>query len=949
MAEQQEASQRKHPSDQSGEQRAEGLRRAAVLTCFLTSGATALAYEVVWVRMLTLVFGATVLSVGSVLAAYMAGLALGSWHWSRRADRTSRPLRLYAFLEFGIAGAALLTPFLFQLIQGIYRSLFVGGLSDFSSLSVVRFLLCLPALLLPTFLMGGTLPFLARFYTSSLSRIGRGAGDLYSVNTLGAVIGTVLTGFVVIPALGVKGTLVAAAVLNAAIASVAYVLSLSAPVVSEASTSVASRSVVPTDVSIAVVLFGFGLSGFAAMIFEVAWTRALIQIFGNSTYAFTTMLASFLIGLAFGAAVAGRFIDNARHPYFAFAMVEFLVGVWAAAATPLIEWLPPLFLRAYDRSGGSFAALQLLQFQVCCLLMLPTTMGLGAVFPVVSRIYSSRAGGAGKSVGIPYAANTVGTVLGALMAGFLLLPRIGIEASILVGALLNLLVWAAVMATSRQTVLRPGLVFALGAIGLLSCGRLGFVRLDPQIMTAGVYMYPEYFLTLEREDKPIRKAVQLQKVLYHREGYSSSVGVLRVRSGDLALQTNGKTDASTGDLSSQRMVAHLPLLLKPGAKDVLIIGLASGCTCGSVLLHPVERVDCVEIEPAMKEAARFFNNWNHQCLRDKRLHLLIQDARNYVMMSDRQYDVITAEPTNPWIAGVNNLFTADYYRQCHARLKKGGAMCQWFPAYNFSEEELRTALATFASVFPCVTVWSFPRLRTDFFAVGAGEPLTVDPVAVARALRGAVREDLEAAGTEDLWRLAGGFLLDERTTREFCRGAPLNTDERPRLEFSTPRHLYDPKAKVRALEVAYAAGRQSQLVFSPKLGAAALSLLGTELAKGSVVTEASFVAHHPNDLTPGNALRDTAELRLQVKSPGGAALLRAAPLPRKDWPESLAVVHPASGSSSTAKAVWVDEESQVARTGPRVWGGRVSIVWELPVSPQARKRLSELTGFVEPL
>jgi len=974
---------KKRKEEPQGRKGRESWRRAAVLACFLTSGATALAYEVVWVRMLTLVFGATVLSVGSVLAAYMAGLALGSWYWSRRADRASRPLRFYALLEFGIAGTALLTPWLFQGLQGLYRSLFIGGFSDFSALSAVRFLLCLPALLLPTFLMGGTLPVLARFYTTSLAWIGRGAGDLYAVNTLGAVIGTLLTGFVLIPALGVQGTLEAAVGLNALMATAAYILSLSAPEAPDVlargeghgARGVRSPAVgrscpgnplgghatdpVIRHLAISAALVGFALSGFAAMIFEVAWTRALIQIFGNSTYAFTTMLACFLIGLALGAAVAGRFIDRARHPFFAFATLEFILGTWAAAATPLIEWLPPLFLRVYERSQGAFGPLQLLQFQACCLLMLPTTMGLGAVFPVVSKIFSSRAGGAGQSVGLPYAANTVGTVLGALAAGFLLLPRVGLETSIVVGAALNLLVWASLLAVSRQTVLKPSLVVALGLVGLLACAKLEFQKLDPQVMTAGIYMYPDYFLSLERERLSVREAVQMKKILYYREGYSASVAVLRLADGRVVLQTNGKTDASTEDLSTQRALAHLPMLLRPGARDVLVVGLASGCTAGSVLLYPVQRVDCVEIEPAMLEAAEFFEDWNHHCLQDERLNVLLQDARNYVMMSDRPYDVITAEPTNPWIAGVNNLFTVEYYRHCRARLKDKGIMCQWLPAYNFSEEELRIALATFASVFPHVSVWAFPRLRTDFFAIGSQEPLTVDPLHLAKALQGAVLEDLRTVGAEDLWRFAGGLLLDEAATGPFCRGARLNTDEHPLLEFSTPRHLYATALKLRTLGSAYAAGQRSQWTFAPEDGPAVLEHLGfrLSLAPGLSVTRACLVPHHPRELRPDTGQRDVAELRLDVQTPKGPAVLHAAPRPREDWPESLTRLWPEVSDPSSTRTTQPGEVSLLGvEEGPAVVRGRVeatgiqaSVVWEVPASPRARERLRALAGLLSPV
>ncbi len=921
------------------EPQAADYRRGVILGLFLISGATALAYEVVWVRMLTLVFGATVLSVGSVLAAYMAGLALGAWFWSPRADRTARPLRMYALLELGVSGSALLTLLLFPAVQTIYRGLFVGGMSDFSVLSLARFVLCLPALLLPTFLMGGTLPVLARFYTESLARIGRGAGDLYSVNTFGAVLGTVLAGFVIIPNLGVKGTLIAAAALNVLVACTAYRLSLTAAPLPAETTPTARWRKLSAGTTVALV--GFGVSGFAAMVLEVAWTRALIQIFGNSTYAFTTMLAAFLIGLAAGAAVCGRLIDRARYPFFIFAALELGIGVWAAVATPLIEWLPPIFLSVYRSTGGAFGALQVTQFVVCCLLMLPATMGLGAVFPVVSKIFSAHTDGAGRSVGVPYAANTLGTVLGSLLAGFVLLPQLGLELSILIAAGLNLAVCAAVLIASRQTVLRPARLAVLGALALFVCARLVFARLDPLVMTAGVYMYPEFFLGAESRNLSLAQVVQMKKVLYYREGYSASVAVIQLPDGGLSLQTNGKTDASTGDLSTQRALAHLPMLLKPDAKDVLVVGLASGCTVGSTLLHPVQRVECVEIEPIMTTAAGFFNPWNHQCLQDPRFVPVLQDARNFVMMTNRQYDMITAEPTNPWIAGVNNLFTIEYYRHCRARLRPGGIMCQWLPAYNFTVDELQTALATYASAFPYVSVWSFPRMRSDLFALGSDQPIHVSPAAVAAALQGPVRADLLTMGVANVWEFLGALVQDAEIVRKGS-GGTLNTDEHPRLEFSTPKHLYEKDLQLETMRWAYV-GVDQTLSRMPLVAGEVrdwLEKAGLRLSDQVRLNSAQFIPHHVDPVSPPGTRRDTAEIMLSVDTPSGPATLRVAPLPRDTWPESLAKEWPDVGPE------WqVDQGVGTARATRQMPGTNLAVRWEVEAGDTTE--LGKLTDFVE--
>lgn len=879
--------------------------RPVILGLFLLSGATALTYEVVWMRMLTLVFGATTLSVGTVLACYMAGLALGSWFWSKRADATDKPLRLYSLLELGVAIAALLTPLLFALVQMIYRRLFVGGLEDFSALSLVRFFLCLPALLLPTFLMGGTLPILARFYTQSMAHIGRGAGDLYAVNTLGAVLGTMLAGFWMVPCFGVRGTLYVAVIINLLLAVCAYVLSLKAPSLevhreSQGTTEPKTKNQNP---AIKTALCGFALSGAAAMILEVTWTRALVQIFGNSTYAFTTMLACFLIGLALGAALCGRFIDRAAHPLFVFAMLQVAVAAWSAAATPLIEYLPDVFLQAFARWGGDFKTQTTVQFVVCCLLMLPATLALGAIFPTVTKIFSKESDGAGRSVGVPYAANTIGTVFGSLLAGFVLLPQLGIEVSILIGVLLNLAVCAALLRSARQPLssltAHPQLVSIAVLLTVLAGARLLVMRLDPRVMSSGVYMYADKFLETPAS---LREEVEIKDILMYREGYGSSLAVIQLKpppelliqrpelQGYIALQANGKTDASTGDLSTQRALAHLPLLLKPQARRVLIVGLASGCTVGSALLHPIEKLDCVEIEPAMIEAARYFKQWNHNCLNDKRLKIHLQDARNFMAMTNQTYDVITAEPTNPWIAGVNNLFTREYFLDCQQRLNQGGIMAQWFPAYNFNEEELKSALGTFQSVFPHVTVWAFPHIRTDFFAIGSNEPLPFDAAQLMARLRGPIQSDMQAMQTTDLWRFSGALLFDENAIKQFCRDARLNTDENPLLEFSTPRHLHDTNSWFTALQAAYEAGKGSRLDLKTNEVRGLLQTLGVRAPQDFKARRAFLQSWHPDELAAsefGASVSDIGVLHWEIARPQGSISFQAFPANVENYPPTL--------------------------------------------------------------
>ncbi len=879
-------------------------QRRAVLVCFLLTGATGLAYQVVWLRWLTLIFGATVLGAGCVLAAYMAGLALGNAYWAPRADRCAHPLRLYAWLELGVAASAALSPLILAVVRHGYRAIVADGLSDFHALSLLRLVTAWPAIIGPTFLMGGTMPVLARFYTRSLDRIGHGSGTLYAVNTFGAVLGTVLTGFVALPALGVQGTLSGAVTLNLLAALLAWALSgrqAAVPVSEPPATTPSRPEAVPA--ALRAVWLGYAASGFAAMVYEVAWTRAFVQVFGNSTYAFTTMLAAFLIGLALGAAVAGWFVDRARQPALVLAWLQFGIGLWAVVCTPLIEWLPDLFLTTFAQSDGAWGAVTRLQFVVCCLLLLPATAGLGAVFPTVSRLSSQALGGPGRSVGVPLVYNTAGTVAGALAGGFCFLPHLGLERSIALAAGLNVLVAVAVLLIWRPGAPAARLAGGFALAGLLLALRLVLLPLDPRVLAAGVYMYPEYFLSLHQANVTTRAAMEHNQVIWHREGYCSSLAVMDVGAGNRTLQANGKTDASTQDLATQRALAHLPLLLKPDARSVLVVGLASGCTTGSVLLHPVERVDCVEIEPAMLTAARFFDAWNYRCLDDGRLRVRLQDARNWMAQTRQRYDVITAEPTNPWIAGVNNLFTREYFRDCAQRLTDDGLMCQWVPAYNLNPAELRAVVAAFAGSFADTTLWAFPRLRTDFFLIGRRRPSALPVAAILDRLRGPVRDDAASAGLDDLWRLAGGLVRNGPAVQQLlAQPYRLNTDDDPHVEFSTPRHLYRREEMAATLALAYAAQASGQA--SVEVGRDGVT--GLLASHGIPLAERAFDAahlrpHHPEELGSSGSGGDVAHL---VLTAGGRPVLQVAPLPRDGWPRRLRELVPATALTADGAVYW---------------------------------------------
>jgi spermidine synthase len=775
------------------------LRRhpqGVVLACFFCSGATGLIYEVVWSRRLTLVFGVTVLAYSTVLAAFLGGLALGSLIFGRLADRRTDPLRMYAMLEAAVGLFCFATPWLFTLVERGYVSIYPSIGEHLWLLRLVRFALAAVVMVVPTALMGGTLPVLSRAKVHRLGEIGTGVGALYGTNTLGAVLGATAAGFFLLPAVGLKGSIYLAAVVNLAIALVAYAIHTTQPRTAPAAD--APQAEAPPEVRrgpYAALLVAYGLSGAAALVYEIVWTRILALAFGTSVYAFSGMLAAFLAGIALGSIVPASkrlaWVDRLKDPVLAFGLVQIGIAVLVTGLTPVLDRLPFVFVALFKIVGPRFWALELGALVVSFLVMLPAAALMGFAFPLVTRVATEQIGALGRRLSGVYAANTFGTVVGSFAAGFILIPLIGARWALAVGVGLNAGVGVAYLlgALGRRRGW-AGAGLGLAAVTALVWGRMP--EWNHYVLSAGAYIYAGYYGSGDA-----RSIMERKELLYYRDALTATLSVTRVEMPGaeepvLSLQINGKTDASTGDLSTQLMHGHLPVLLSRDPSSVLLIGLASGCTLGAVEQHPeVRRMDCVEIEPAMADVTGYFREMNRDCLKDPRARLIINDARNYVLVSREKYDVLTSEPSNPWIAGIANLFTLEHFRLCRDRMAPDGIFCQWVPIYNLAPEDFRCIAATFQQVFPNSSVWIFPDLSSDAYLVATQQPLRIDVVdLVRRATRPEVAGDLARARLYDAWDLLGGYVFGPEAMAAIARNQSLNTDDFPRLEFSSPLRLY---------------------------------------------------------------------------------------------------------------------------------------------------------------
>jgi spermidine synthase len=651
---------------------------AVATACFFFSGTAGLVYEVVWTRLLGLVFGHTVYAITTVLAAYMGGLALGSMLIGRRADGMRRPLRVYGLLEAAVGVYCLATPWLFRAADEAY--LWVHGrLQPSTAGAAALHLLFSAALLLPpTTLMGATLPILSRAVVRGGSLAASQVGALYAVNTWGAVLGTALAGFALIPSLGVTITIWLAVALNLGVAGLALVaerLALPAADAPETTATVVVARAEGSDLSRTVVLAvlgGIGVSGAASMGYEIAWTRALSLVLGSSTYAFAAMLTTFLAGLALGAAVVSRWMRH-RHPGLAaFGWLEMVIALTTLATLPLLGRLPDAVLLVLRQTGISFGTVLGTQAGLSFAVMILPTLLIGATFPLAVAALDRGLGRIGRDVGAIYGANTVGTIVGSIATGFVLIRAIGIQNTVIAAAAANLIVGMAVLLVAPEAGRRARWV-AGGVCAAFVALAAVIPHWDPGLMTTGVGVYAEMFVKGGAEG--LRKFAADRELLFYDEGISTTVSVARDPGGTV-LTVNGKGDASNdADMQTQVLSGHIGPLLQPGARRVLVVGLASGVTAGALAQHPFEAIDVAELEPSMLKASRFFETENRHVLADPRVRVIEGDGRSILATANQPYDLIVSEPSNPWIAGVASLFTKDSTRQHASAFHRTASSC----------------------------------------------------------------------------------------------------------------------------------------------------------------------------------------------------------------------------------------------------------------------------------
>jgi len=796
-----------------------------VAACFFLSGATGLIYEVLWARMLGLVFGATTLAVSTVLAAFMGGLAIGSGVAGRRGATIKRPIRAYGLIEIGIALYALAVPFLFTFVDNLYAIIWQQFHPGSFAFSLWRFLLSCVMLLVPTALMGATLPLLSAALLRSSGSQSTSITRLYTRNLAGAICGSIVAGFLLLPTLGVRATIYIAALINILI-GIASILA-DRPIETQLSFEENAPQNTAKDLQAAETspagaagdarfwMACAFISGFVTISTQVAWTRLLTMIVGSSTYAFSIVVALFLMGLSAGSFVIARGGRRAR-PRETVLRVELLTAVSIFLSLIIANKIPVLLITTGLRFNiSSWAGLLTLQiFSVALLIFLPAFF-MGMVMPLVLVwAGSNRNVQSIQLVGRSYAVNTLGAIAGAFIAGFVLVPKLSTRFTIILAAVLCIIVAGAAYQPkldARDRDLRraiaAGLTMTLILLLFLAAPHLNLADLSIGAYDSLVRVLAKSRGTVEDETVQ-RQGPDIHQLLMYEEGPTATVSV-RKDWNITSMAINGRTNASDReDMPTQVMLGQLPLLLAPRLKNALVVGYATGVTAGAMLQSPVESVECVELEPATVNGSRYFEHVNNHPLNDPRLHLIIDDARTYLRVVPTRYDMIVSEPSHPWVPGVANLFTREFFQVGRERLNDDGIFVQWLQIYQLSTDSLRSVLATFHETFPYVLVFRVQGAwkGKDLLLVGSKSPLTLDRikerVGDSRVAAELARINIKSEADVKAW-----YVCDEKQLAPAVAGAVINTDDNMHIETTAPREAFRPLLETNAAWVEKLAGK----------------------------------------------------------------------------------------------------------------------------------------------
>jgi len=717
--------------------------------------------------MLVLIFGNTMLAASTVLTAYMAGLAAGSFFAGKYIDKKPRPLiRIYALLEGGIGLFALAFPFLLKLVEPVYTGLYATLEGNNAVFNLVRFVICFLLILIPTFLMGATLPVLIKRFVKSSDSIGREMGILYGLNTAGAVVGSVACGFLFLGILGMKlSTLVGIAV-NLSVALAAWLIgkndkkttspetTAETPVTKEINET---GTPIPQEYgsgTVLTVMIGTALSGFCALAYEVLWTRMLNLFFHNTVYSFTTILATFLTGIALGSFIYSKFFSRIKWKVTLFVILEIGIGI--------IAYLTPFVFTTLYEVLFSKPSLTLIILKAGVIIFLPTLL-MGMALPLAIQICQRGPQREGRSVGTVYAVNTLGSILGSFAAGFVFVPLLGIHKSVILVAGLNLLAGLlavlSFLRTRMRVVYSAAFIVLVGILFLGASTPLFYNLYQAKQPTAKIKLYKE------------GKVANVLVYDFYQDGYKD-------------LYLNGIEEASSRLWHVQlfKVLGILPAMIHDNPDNAVMIAFGAGMSAGACA-QQVKSLECAELNPDIHQVAEIFKHENLDVIHNPHLKMVINDGRNHILLTPRKYSLIISDATNPLTFDSWTLYTKEFYEQCKKKLKPGGIFCQWVPI-PLPNDAIKVILNTFRSVFPHMSFWCIYG-SSQCLMLGTPERLKIDYRELSGRLNPILKSSgLEEFGVDSVEKFLSFFLIGEDKLNEMFKGFDkINTDDLPQAHF----------------------------------------------------------------------------------------------------------------------------------------------------------------------
>ncbi|HPG40137.1 MAG TPA: fused MFS/spermidine synthase [bacterium] len=743
-----------------------------LLLVFFFSGMSALIYQVMWAREFGLVFGVHVFAISTVLTAFMAGLALGNLYFGKLVDRLKKPLVLFAILQLGLALFALAFPMLFKGLEAAYTFFIKLLAAGYWGTQLIRFALSFLFLLIPTTLMGGTLPVIAKFLVQRLENLGWHVGSLYAVNNFGAVAGCFLAGFILMQTIGMGGALAVGVIINLVNAVIVLIVARLArdEHLPQANTVIAQSGMEATTERYSArvmnfVLWAFAIEGFTTLSYEVIWTRILLGYsHDKSVYFFTTVIIGFILGLSLGSLLTAWWIDKKKNLLWILGTVEVLIGVFAILLLKAFTLVGGIVIERQLAFGNNWLSNLGIEYGLFLAVMIVPTTLMGMTFPLVSKIYLHNLEKVGSRLGIIGYLDTVGSIFGSFAAGFILLPWLGVVKAVILTAVINLVIGIALVVIHPQKSLR-----ARGSMILVMGG----------VIAASLLTIPggDYFRNWQTR-KPG------DRLLFYKEGAAATVAVPQHPDGVKVLAINGSVTAFAdyGDTRVHKMLGYLPYFLHPQPKNAIVIGLGMGVTAQSLVQDDMESVDCVEIADEVVEACRSaFTRENGHVLDNEKLNLYSEDGRSYLYMTHKRYDIITSNAVHARLSP--NLYSRDFYRLCKQRLTESGIMCQWMSTNWVTEQEYKTLIKAFMDVFPHTSLWAVNVGHV--LMIGAPQPLQLDFDKLQQRFdNDKARTELLPADLYNPFALLAQYICDEQLLQNYVGDAPPSTDDNTIAEFS---------------------------------------------------------------------------------------------------------------------------------------------------------------------